>query len=447
MRRLSVLLLSVPALLFWCLPPLYAQDYQQMRRNLIEKQRSTQHEIIQLKSQIESYRKQFTATENKFEETRKHYEALNKEIILRNALIKKLQKEQQTVQHEIEVTQQAYQEKEQELNKLILQYQHTLTYLYTHGRETSLALLLTSHSVNQMLVRAYYLRKFAQFRKGQEDRIREDEQQLEARRKDLEASQKEKKELLGETRGEKEDLEQRSKLQQNMIADIRKDRGRLKKMIKDTRRQVDDLNSTLTKLIAQAEKVQMAEERRLRRLEAERQQKLAAAEKIKDPSKRAEMVKRYSAPIVDRNKITKAEINTFQKEFASEKGKLPWPVDGIVTAHFGIVVHPLYGTKISNLGIDIAAPPATPVHAVSDGYVFAIQPITGYGDLVFVNHGRYKTIYGNLSQVLVHKNMIVRQGDVIGLSGDKNSARGEVLFFMIHVGKKNVDPESWLKDR
>lgn len=76
--------------------------------------------------------------------------------------------------------------------------------------------------------------------------------------------------------------------------------------------------------------------------------------------------------------------------------------------------------------------------------MFAIEPIPGYGDLVFVNHGRYKTVYGNLSQVMVHKNMILSKGDVIGLSGDKDSAKGEVLFFMVRNGNKNVDPESWL---
>jgi len=156
------------------------------------------------------------------------------------------------------------------------------------------------------------------------------------------------------------------------------------------------------------------------------------------------MIKRYSTPIADKTEITNSEISTFQKEFANEKGRLPWPVDGVVTEHFGTITHPLYGTKIPNLGIDIAAPSQTPVHAVSDGYVFAIQPLTGYGDLVFVNHGRYKTVYGNLSQVMVHKNMIINKGDVIGLSGDKNSAKGEVVFFMVRDGTKNVDPESWL---
>ncbi len=446
MRRLHKISFLIPVILILLcgISRTYGQDYQKQRQELIKEQRATQLEIIQLKDQIESYRKQISENETKFQKLNNDYQSLSKEIVLRNALIKKLQNEQQTVQHEIEVTQNVYQNKEDELKKLVAEYQRTLTYLYMHGRDSQIALILTSHSLNQMLVRSYYLRKFDEFRRNQETQIKEAQQQLEQRKQELEGSKKKNDDLLADTRKEKGGLEQRQHLQKNMITKLKKDRGHLQNMVKNTRKQVDDLNSTLTTLIAEADKVRGAEEKRLHQLEAERQKQLAEAELIKDPAKRAAMIKRYSTPVAEKNEITDSEIETFQKEFSSEKGKLPWPVDGVVTSHFGTVTDPLYGTKIPNLGIDIAAPPQTPVHAVSDGYVFAIQPLPGYGDLVLVNHGRYKTVYGNLSQVMVHKNMIINKGDVIGLSGDKNSAKGEVLFFMVRNGKKNVNPESWL---
>ncbi|HKI47116.1 MAG TPA: peptidoglycan DD-metalloendopeptidase family protein [Balneolales bacterium] len=446
MRRLRKISLLIPVILILLcgIPRVYGQDYQKQRQDLVKEQRATQLEIIQLKDQIESYRKQISENETKFQKLNSDYQSLSKEIVLRNALIKKLQNEQQTVQHEIEVTQKSYQNKEDQLKKLIAEYQRTLTYLYMHGRDSQIALILTSHSLNQMLVRSYYLRKFDTFRSNQEAQIKEAQQQLEQRKQELEGSKKKNDDLLADTRTEKGDLEQRQHLQRNMITKLKKDRGHLQNMVKKTRKQVDDLNTTLNNLIAEADKVRAAEEKRLHQLEAERQKRLAEAELIKDPAKRAAMIKQYSTPVVEKNEITDSEIGTFQKEFASEKGNLPWPVDGVVTAHFGTVTDPLYGTKIPNLGIDIAAPPQTPVHAVCNGYVFGILPVTGYGDLVLVNHGRYKTVYGNLSQVMVHKNMIINKGDVIGLSGDKNSAKGEVLFFMVRDGKKNVNPESWL---
>ena len=447
MRRLRKISFLIPAVmfLFFGISRVYGQDYQRQRQELIKKQRATQLEIIQLKNQIESYKKQISETETKFEKLNNDYQSLSKEIVLRNALIKKLRNEESTVQHEIEVTQKSYQNKENELKRLVAEYQKTLTYLYIHGRESEIALILTSRSLNQMLVRSYYLKKFDAFRKNQENQIKKAQQQLEQRKQELEASKKKNEDLLADTRKEKRDLEQRQHLQKNMITHLKKDRGHLQNMVKKTRKQVADLNTTLTNLIAEADKVRQAEEKRLHQLEAERQKRLAEAELIKDPAKRAAMIKRYSTPVTEKNEVTDSEIHTFQKEFASDKGKLPWPVDGVVTSHFGTVTDPLYGTKIPNLGIDIAAPPQTPVHAVCDGYVFAIQPLPGYGDLVLVNHGRYKTVYGNLSQVMVHKNMVINKGQVLGLSGDKNSAKGEVLFFMVRDGKRNVNPESWLR--
>ena len=98
------------------------------------------------------------------------------------------------------------------------------------------------------------------------------------------------------------------------------------------------------------------------------------------------------------------------------------------------------------MGVDIAALPGSSVQVVNDGYVYGIQPLQGYGDVVFVSHGDFKTAYGNLSEIYVRKNQVLQKGDIIGLSGDENSIRGEVLFFLIRDGSQMVDPELWLED-
>ncbi|MEX2463014.1 MAG: peptidoglycan DD-metalloendopeptidase family protein, partial [Balneolaceae bacterium] len=90
--------------------------------------------------------------------------------------------------------------------------------------------------------------------------------------------------------------------------------------------------------------------------------------------------------------------------------------------------------------------PGSTVRVVSDGYVFGVQPLQGYGDLVFVNHGTFRTAYGNMSNIFVRKNQVLSQGDVIGLSGDQNSIRGPLLFFLIREGNQMADPERWLQN-
>jgi septal ring factor EnvC (AmiA/AmiB activator) len=139
------------------------------------------------------------------------------------------------------------------------------------------------------------------------------------------------------------------------------------------------------------------------------------------------------------------DLDEIEKQFIGLKGKLPWPVDGgAVAARYGTKVHPVYKTRIDNPGIEIAIEPRSAVRAVHDGYVLSVQPITGFGDVVIVNHGRYKSVYGNLSEVSTYKSAPIKQGDIVGLSGDENSAKGQVVFFMIWEKGKNIDPETWI---
>lgn len=91
------------------------------------------------------------------------------------------------------------------------------------------------------------------------------------------------------------------------------------------------------------------------------------------------------------------------------------------------------------------ADPGSEVRVVADGYVFAIRPIPGYGDVVFVKHGTYYTAYGNLSQVNVQQSSILRAGQMIGRSGTDASILGESLFFMVLKNTKNLNPEDWLE--
>ncbi|MDV7400486.1 peptidoglycan DD-metalloendopeptidase family protein, partial [Arthrospira platensis SPKY1] len=98
-------------------------------------------------------------------------------------------------------------------------------------------------------------------------------------------------------------------------------------------------------------------------------------------------------------------------------------------------------------GVDISAKSGSPVRVIHDGLVFRTIPMAGYGDVVFVKHGKYITAYGNLSRIQVRENTLVRAGEVIGLSGDKDSTKGEILFFMIRESNQYLNPEEWIKLR
>lgn len=133
-------------------------------------------------------------------------------------------------------------------------------------------------------------------------------------------------------------------------------------------------------------------------------------------------------------------------EFASNKGRLPWPVDGgVVVEKFGQHNHPVFkNIKMPyNNGVNISAPAGSRVKAVFDGVVKQILVIPGYNQCVLVQHGSYFTFYCKLKEVSVKAGQNVRTGGVIGVADveDGNS----LLHFELWKGTEKQNPELWLR--
>ncbi len=422
------------------------QDFKQMREEVVEQQKNTRAEIEQLNSQIQKFEQRLQQADQKYEALFSKYNDLKNLIALQNQKISKLEREQSQVEEEISLTAQSLEEKQKELKRLIENYKKTLGYLYKHGRTSQLAIIFSSSSINQMLVRAFYLKKFNNYRERQAAQIRETEQELAQTKNELEEARSKNEVVLNEIREEKQQLAEKKQQQEKNVTLLRENRDEIKSELQSIQQQKEELNSTLSDLIRREDEIREAQEEKLLALERERKQKLAAAKKIEDNVKRSKEVAKYSEPISMRNFMDAEEMEEVETNFAESKGLLPWPVESrTVSEHFGNRRHPVYGTVTPNLGIEIVTDPQSSVRAVHDGYVIDIRPIPGYGDVIVVKHGRFITAYGNLSQIMVRKSEILDQGDIVGLSGNSESPKGESLFFLIRENNNNLDPEQWLQ--
>jgi len=122
------------------------------------------------------------------------------------------------------------------------------------------------------------------------------------------------------------------------------------------------------------------------------------------------------------------------------KGRLIWPVKGVVTSKFGP-----RGSRMHD-GIDIGAREGTPVHAAAAGQVvYADSRLSGYGKLIIIRHaGNLFTAYGHNSRMLVRKGAHVRAGDVISRVGHTGRATGPHLHFEVRRGSTPVNPLAYL---
>lgn len=425
------------------------QDYEEQRKELLRKQENTRAEINNLDEQINTFEQRLAKTNEKYVTLYEQFENLQRLIALQDQKISKLQAEQSQIEDEIAVINQSIAENQQKLRQLIEDYKGTLRYIYMHGQTSELALLFASSSVNKMLIRAYYLKKFNTFREAQVNAIRETEEDLKRNREQLKEGQKRNEQLLAEIRNEKEKLAEQKQQQESNVALLRQDKERLQEKLEEVQQQKESLNSTLTSLIREEEKIRQAQVERIRKLEESRDQKLAEAGNIEDDAERAREVARYAnAPAESEEFLDDEELKEIEVSFARNKGQLPWPVESsTILEHFGRQRHPVYGTLTPNLGIEILSDPKAPVKVVHPGYVIAVQPFPGYGDVVLVKHGRFITAYGNLSRVSVRDGSILQQGDIVGLAGDQDSANGESVFFLVRENNDNLDPEDWLQSK
>ena len=92
-------------------------------------------------------------------------------------------------------------------------------------------------------------------------------------------------------------------------------------------------------------------------------------------------------------------------------------------------------------GLDIGVVVGTPIKTTMDGrVVHAGWNNQGYGNLVIVENGEYRTYYAHLSSIPVSVGDTVRAGTTIGLSGNTGNSTGPHLHYEIRVNKAAINP-------
>lgn len=95
-------------------------------------------------------------------------------------------------------------------------------------------------------------------------------------------------------------------------------------------------------------------------------------------------------------------------------------------------------------GTDVGIPIGTPIYAVASGTVTMsvgnqTSSNVGWGNYVKLNHGNEDTLYGHLNSTVVHQGEKVRQGQLIGYSGNSGHSTGPHLHLELYQNGHQVD--------
>ena len=138
----------------------------------------------------------------------------------------------------------------------------------------------------------------------------------------------------------------------------------------------------------------------------------------------------------------------------NSKAIFDWPLDRSVfwiSSFYG--PRKLGRTVRMHTGIDLAALKGTPVMAAGGAKVVAAGYVSGYGNMVMLQHNRkYRTRYAHLNSIKVAVGQIVKRGQVIATVGNTGFVKAEHgdashLHFEVYTFDKHVNPIRFLPKR
>ena len=116
-----------------------------------------------------------------------------------------------------------------------------------------------------------------------------------------------------------------------------------------------------------------------------------------------------------------------------------WPVDARITSGYGLRMRG--ALPDIHRGVDLDVPTGTPVHAMAGGRVRFAGVMTGFGNVVWLDHGGgILTIYAHLAEIHVRQGGSIGTGDVLGLSGATGAVTAPHLHFEAWRWGRPVDP-------
>lgn len=263
--------------------------------------------------------------------------------------------------------------------------------------------ILASEDLGQAFRRYSYFRNLSSQARVQGDKIRTAREELESEKSRLRTLKSEAEKVRKSRQDELISLQQEESEVARIVSALKKNRSKYEKELAAKKKQVEALDREIERIIREAMKT-------------------------------------------SKSKGEKTEIDyKLAEEFSSNKGRLPWPVQGAVVERFGQHYHPVFtNVKLPfNNGISIAVAKGAEIDAVFDGVVKQIVVMPGYNQCVLVQHGNYFSFYCKLKTTAVKPGDKVRTGQKIGTVDTIN---GETqLHFQIWQGSKPQNPESWLR--
>jgi murein hydrolase activator len=423
---------------------LHAQDKSQLekeREDLRKEMQELQGAYDQLKGKKKQALGQLSLVQRKLSLQDRYVSTINREI--------------RNIDDDIYISALEIIKLQRQLDTLKKQYSRSIVYAYKNRSTFDyLNFIFSAGSFNDALKRVQYLKSYRAFREQQVLNIVQTQKMIEDRKREQLVNKTQKNNALKDQAKQLSELAEQKKEKDKVMNEIRSQEKDFKKQLAEKKKKDSQIKNAITAIVRR----EIDEARK--KAEADAKAKAAAAAAAKKaappPTKTPDVAKTDNTnPTTsvtrkpEEPKVAKSFLDysasdiELNNSFEKNKGKLPWPVEkGFVSMVFG-------RNKIDNLvfdnpGITITTPSAgVSVKSVFNGEVAAINNL-GDAMMITIRHGKYFTVYSNLSSVSVSKNDQISTGQVIGKAAAAEDGDGGQVDMILMIEKNNVNPQPWL---
>ena len=429
---------------------------QQSREELQKKEQELKKELSDLNRQLSETQKNKKLSLNELA-------LIKRKVAKREELVRGINNQINELDNTIYLNEMDIYRLRKELDTLKLKYAKSIVFAYkSRGSYEYLNFLFSARNFNDAVKRMAYLKSYRQNRETQAVAIAQSRNMLTQKVDVLNSNKKERMVTLTAQSEQLKVLQEDKKAQDKVVAQLKGQESVIAKQIKDKEKQRVRMQQAVMAIIKREID------------EAARKDKIAKQKAIDDAKKNAATSSAKNNAADNSAKNNTAANNAKNDEpivlakagsrpyspfesteegretsmhFEQNKGRLPWPVDrGNVFIEFGVSTVPGTKLKQNSDGIHIALPEGSAVKSIADGEVSYVGEVNG-DQVVMVRHGKYFTVYQQLSSASVSVGREVKAGSMLGRSGKSIDGEGSIIFTINNERGVPLNPDQWLRPR
>lgn len=429
---------------------------QQSREELQKKEQELKKELSDLNRQLSETQKNKKLSLNELA-------LIKRKVAKREELVRGINNQINELDNTIYLNELDIYRLRKELDTLKLKYAKSIVFAYkSRGSYEYLNFLFSARNFNDAVKRMAYLKSYRQNRETQAIAIAQSRTMLTQKVDVLNTNKKERMVTLTAQSEQLKVLQEDKKAQDKVVAQLKGQESVIAKQIKDKEKQRVRMQQAVMAIIKR-EIDEAARKDRIAKQKAIDDAKKNTAASASKNNNTDNTVKNNAAANSAKNdepivlaKAGSRPYSPFESteegretsmHFEQNKGRLPWPVDrGNVFIEFGVSTVPGTKLKQNSDGIHIALPEGSAVKSIADGEVSYVGEVNG-DQVVMVRHGKYFTVYQQLSSASVSVGKEVKAGSMLGRSGKSIDGEGSIIFTINNERGVPLNPDQWLRPR